>query len=228
MKALLKTICTPYAVLYRPRDYFSGTESDDLLRNTLRGVGALLVLGTLLVFGAMVVGAAGFENDEAALEVLEKQFGVAPADIPYEYKNGVPYFTLLFGIYWLVVIALIGAARFVLIRIMGEASRSFRDALVITAHSVVPMVIVAVAIGVLNNVAPIHLAPVGTPEANLAFLRVGLVILFVFGGLIYEITIATKGLQVLYHQNIGRAMLTAVLPWTATCVLGTFGVFVGG
>ena len=228
MKSVLNRFLSLFQVLRRPREYFANTSGQELTATALWGGAGLLVLASLIIFASMLIGIYVAGYHDAALKALQDQIGMQASDLPYDYNPGIPFFALLFGVYWLILVALIGTGRFLLVLLLDESPRSFALPLAITMHCVVPMLLIAVAIGILNNVAPLEVQPAGSTGAAVDLGRLWMSVLAVTAGMIWEIVLATIALKAVFSQKTGRAALTAMLPWFATCILATFVVFLGG
>ena len=190
-------------MLVGPGNYFKGTGADLIRARALFGVGSLLLILTLLVF---LSAAANPDGSREAQEAFLERIQADPTLLP---EAGIPFSSLFFGVYWSLLLALVGPVRYLMLRILGEKEPALSLAYYISLHGAIPMLLVGALIAMTGNLFPPGLPTPG----DTGLTRVVLTAIVSIGGLLWEVFISSSGFRVHYAQNWGRAVLTALVPW---------------
>ncbi len=192
------------SVVVFPRSYFENTERPILRRNALYGAGVLLVLLSLLVFLSALLNMEGLRQvQQEFLRAMKIDPDLLPA-------SSLPFSSLAFGLYWALLLALLGPVRHLMLRVLGEAERSLALAYWISIHGAVPMMLAGALITMFNNLLPPALSGPASAGGGARLVLTSLFAILSFG---YELLLSTTGFRRHYHQNVGRAALTALAPW---------------
>ena len=193
-----------FPVTIKPENYFqNNTEPATMRTRVLYGTGLLLILTTLCVFLSALLNAE--ELHQIQINFLQRM-GV---ELKYLPEPGIPFSSLIFGLYWLILVIILGTFRYGMIKLLGEPMKPVALPFLITLHSVIPLIIAGASITIFNNLFPPEV-PGETTDASFRLIVTTAVSLI---GFCWEGIIATKGFRFHYQQYTGRAILTTLAPW---------------
>jgi hypothetical protein len=203
-------------------DYFCNADLCVMRRTFAFGTVGLLILGAILIFAS---AASNAEAIRTASESYLRSGGFDPEGLPVELQPSAPWYLLLFPLYWILLISFIAVVRYLAIAVFGELNRSFQRVFLIAGHSLIPMIIIGIVIGVFNQIFPIE--PASAETAGVSALRVLVIGGAVMIGLAWEGLITVRAYVVTFEQYIGRAVLTAFAPWFSMGLLLLLSFFIG-
>lgn len=191
-----------------------------MMRVAAGGTAVVLVATALLLFFAAWWNQAMLR--EVSAELLRRANMDAGAMLAF--RNPVPTAYLRYPLYWLVWIAGFGSVRYILLRLFGEADVTWPAAVALSALCVVPLVLAGFLVQVSLLLYPLVPGPADQFTAAQMVRGVFAAVLSL-SALGWEIVAAFLSHRVRFHQNRGRAFLTAVLPYLGlmcTCYLTLF------
>ncbi len=104
---------------------------------------------------------------------------------------------------WTLIVAVISVLRFIVLLVLENERPALRDTILITAFSLLPLMICGLVIGFINAIHP----PTDWSIRLKWFAFPALV------AIVWEAVLAVTGLRVRIEQNLGRAVLTWMTVW---------------
>ena len=165
-----------------------------------------------------------FLSSMANLETLRSNNAVMFRAMPESFRSSslialagwIPWNNFLFPIFFLLYLPIISILRFMTLKLLGDGTNLLLASLTVSALGVIPVVVATLISGILNNLFPIRLTP-GTPGEP------GIVQMISFflslAGSISEIRIIVILCKSVFQQNIGRAILTYLIPIFILCFM---------
>lgn len=160
----------------------------------------------------------------ANLEILQSNNDVMLRAIPDALRSSslialagwIPWNNFFFPIFFLLYLPIISILRFMTLKLLGDGTKIFLVSLTISALGVIPVVVSTLISGILNNLFPIRLIPGTAGEPGIVQM---VSFLLSLAGSISEIRIVVILCKSVFHQNIGRAILTYLIPIFILCFL---------